>query len=60
MTTPNLSAVIEDLEYCTKYDFAVTVLDGGGFEAAKINPNTVRTVITGIDQLAAPANLSVS
>ncbi|CAG9761586.1 unnamed protein product [Ceutorhynchus assimilis] len=58
LTTPNLSALIEDLEYCTKYDFAVSVLENNGVEAAKVNPNTIRTVITGIDQLAAPANLT--
>uniref|UniRef100_A0AAR5PE66 Fibronectin type-III domain-containing protein n=1 Tax=Dendroctonus ponderosae TaxID=77166 RepID=A0AAR5PE66_DENPD len=60
LTTPNVSALIIDLEYCTKYNFAVTVLDGGATsDTVKINPNTVRTVITGAEQLAPPLNLTV-
>ncbi|KAH1006177.1 hypothetical protein HUJ05_006938, partial [Dendroctonus ponderosae] len=59
LTTPNVSALIIDLQYCTKYNFAVTVLDGGATsDTVKINPNTVRTVITGAEQLAPPLNLT--
>lgn len=61
LTTPNVSALIVDLEYCTKYNFAVTVLDEGATsDTVKINTNTVRTVITGAAQLTPPLNLTVS
>ncbi|XP_060536140.1 uncharacterized protein LOC132708052 isoform X2 [Cylas formicarius] len=60
LTTSNLSVIVEDLEYCTRYSFAVTLDDGGGFDISKINPNLVRSIVTGIDPLAAPTNLTLS
>ncbi|XP_060536142.1 uncharacterized protein LOC132708052 isoform X3 [Cylas formicarius] len=59
LTTSNLSVIVEDLEYCTRYSFAVTLDDGGGFDISKINPNLVRSIVTGIDPLAAPTNLTI-
>ncbi|XP_050297320.1 uncharacterized protein LOC126736811 [Anthonomus grandis grandis] len=59
LTTPNQSVIIEDLEYCTKYDFAITILSENGLDNIKINPNTIRTIITGGDQMEAPTNLTV-
>lgn len=60
LITPNLTALIENLEYCTRYSFVVMVLTDNQGEPVKVNPNTVRSVITGSEQLAAPTNLTVS
>lgn len=60
LTTPNLTALIDDLEYCTRYSFAVMLLGENQGEPVQVNPNTVRSVITGSEQLAAPTNLTVS
>ncbi|KAL1502155.1 hypothetical protein ABEB36_007342 [Hypothenemus hampei] len=57
VTTSNLNALVQDLEFCTRYDFAVTVLNQN--EEIQVNPNTIRTIITGAERLAAPANLTV-
>ncbi|KAJ8955913.1 hypothetical protein NQ318_005461, partial [Aromia moschata] len=46
LTTNNLSAVIEDLEFCTKYRFAVSVAANS---ENRINPNNVRTIVTYAD-----------
>ncbi|XP_066157455.1 uncharacterized protein [Euwallacea fornicatus] len=59
VTTMNTSALIEELEYCTKYSFAVTVLSDSDADPVKVNPNNVRGLITGAEQSAAPTNLTV-
>ncbi|XP_030747173.1 uncharacterized protein LOC115875802 isoform X2 [Sitophilus oryzae] len=60
LTTSNQSMLIEDLEYCTTYHFAVTLLEeNGNVQETKINPYIMRTLITGLDHMAAPINLTV-
>lgn len=59
LITRNSSAVIEDLEYCTKYNFAVTVLDNHSNGEPAINPNTIRSIITFLDPDAPPQDLQV-
>lgn len=57
LLTRNLSAIIEDLDYCTKYNFAVTVINNN--EQKEINPNTIRSIITFLDPEAPPKDLQV-
>lgn len=52
--TTNESATIEDLAFCTKYNFAVSV----GNEN-KINPNDIKSIITYLDRLAPPEDLQI-
>ncbi|XP_076269140.1 uncharacterized protein LOC143201773 isoform X1 [Rhynchophorus ferrugineus] len=58
--TPNQSIVVKDLEFCTRYHFAVTMMDeNDANQEANLNPNTIRTVITGLNHTLAPINLTV-
>lgn len=59
LITKNLSAIVEDLEYCTKYNFAVTVINDVNSGSVTINPNNIRSIITLIDPEARPKNLHV-
>ncbi|XP_050504566.1 uncharacterized protein LOC114337879 [Diabrotica virgifera virgifera] len=52
--TTDESTLIEHLEFCTRYKFAVSVGD-----EHKINPNNIRTVVTYLDRKAPPQNLQV-
>ncbi|CAG9859869.1 unnamed protein product [Phyllotreta striolata] len=54
ITTTNRSAVIEDLEFCTKYNFAVSLAN-----EHKINSNNIRSVVTYMDHTAPPKNFQV-
>nr|CAH7737275.1 unnamed protein product [Callosobruchus chinensis] len=58
LTTQNTSVVIPDLEFCTKYKFAVSVAGEGDGEA-HINQNNVRNIVTYADRMAAPQNFRV-
>lgn len=59
MLTSNLSAVIEDLDYCTKYNFAVSATDNENNRGNNINPNNVRSIMTFLDPEEPPKNLHV-
>lgn len=52
--TSELAALVDNLEYCTMYLFAVSA----GSEN-KINPNNVRGIVTEINRELAPENLQV-
>nr|CAI5818174.1 unnamed protein product [Callosobruchus analis] len=58
LTTQNTSVVIQDLEFCTKYKFAVSVA-GDGDGDAHVNQNNVRSVVTYANRTAAPLNFRV-
>ncbi|CAH1116481.1 unnamed protein product [Phaedon cochleariae] len=58
LLTTNESAVVEDLEFCTKYNFAVTITSNDG-AVSKISPNDLRSVVTLLDLKAAPKDLKV-
>lgn len=59
LTTKNLSAVIEDLDYCTKYNFAVSAIDNNNNVGDTVNPNNVRSIITYLDPDAPPKDVQV-
>nr|XP_023028195.1 uncharacterized protein LOC111516249 [Leptinotarsa decemlineata] len=55
LSTTNETAVIEDLDFCTKYNFAVSVANNGN----EINPNNIMSVVTLLDRKAPPQDLQV-
>ncbi|XP_056638823.1 uncharacterized protein LOC130446532 isoform X1 [Diorhabda sublineata] len=54
LLTTNESVLIENLDFCTQYSFAVSVGD-----EYKINLNNIRSVVTYLDRKAPPQNLQV-
>ncbi|CAH1965352.1 unnamed protein product [Acanthoscelides obtectus] len=56
LTTTNTSVLISDLEFCTKYKFAVSVAGDGN---AHINQNNVRSIVTFANRTATPKDFRV-
>lgn len=54
-----MSAIIDDLDYCTKYNFAVSVIDEENKSGNKINPNNIRSITTFLNPELPPENLEV-